>query len=284
MTMAAEEAYPAHLPDSVGHTFIIAKYEMLNYFRTRRFYILLAIGLIISAILTALVGYYRPPSLLRSDLNFYSSWWGGAINFVAILAGIFFGGDAISGEFQNRTGYFVVGHPIRRVSIYLGKWIAAFTAAVIVFLVYTAIAVGNGIYYFGATVPDQLFEAIGLGLLYLIAVLAFTFLFSSLFKSSAMSILVTAILLLFGFSLIETLISAFTSVEPWFILTYGGGIVGNSLHDPFPAHVQQLSLGPGAGSITTYTASVPEGIVILLAYFVVCGILGLVLFENKEFN
>lgn len=279
-----EERYPAHLPDSVGHTFIIAKYELLNYFRTRRFYILLAIGIIISALLTALVGYYRPHGLLATPLAFYSAWWGGAINFVAILAGIFFGGDAISGEFQNKTGYFVVGHPIRRVSIYAGKWIAALVAAVIVFIVYTGIAVANGVYYFGPTVPDQLFEAIGLGLLYLVAVLAFTFLFSSLFKSSAMSILVTAILLLFGFSLIETLLSTFTGVEPWFIITYGGAIVGNSLTDPFPAHVQHVPLGPGAGSLVVYSASVPEGIVILLVYFVVCALLGLLLFENKEFT
>ncbi|HYK94127.1 MAG TPA: ABC transporter permease [Thermoplasmata archaeon] len=282
--MSGELAYPAHLPDSVGHTFIITKYELLNYFRTRRFYILLAIGVVISGILTALVGYYRPHALLATPLTFYSSWWGGAINFVTILAGIFFGGDAISGEFQNKTGYFVVGHPIRRVSIYAGKWIAALIAAVIVYFVYTGIAVANGLYYFGATIPWQLYEAIGLGLLYLIAVLAFTFLFSSLFKSSAMSILVTAILLLFGFSLIETLIATFTGIEPWFIITYGGGIVSNSLMDPFPAHVQDVPLGPRAGSLVVYTASVPEGIVILLAYFVVCAILGLLLFEMKEFT
>ena len=280
--MEAELRSPAHLPDSLSQVVTITKYEILNYFRTRRFYILLAIGLIISVLLTVLIAHYRPPRILADPLSFYSTWWGGAINFVVILAGIFFGGDAISGEFQNKTGYFIVGHPIRRVSLYVGKWLAAFIAAVIIFFVYTGIAVANGLYYFGLSIPGQLGEAIGLGLLYLIAVLAFTFLFSSLFKSSAMSILVTAILLLFGFTLIETLLATLTGVEPWFIITYGGAIVGNSLSNPYPQH--EMTLPPQAGNLVVYTASVPEGVVILIGYFVVCAILGLYLFERKEFN
>jgi ABC-2 type transport system permease protein len=44
---------------------------------------------------------------------------------MVILSGIFFGGDALFGEFQNKTGYFTIPNPVRRSSIYVGKWIAA---------------------------------------------------------------------------------------------------------------------------------------------------------------
>src|SRR5205807_1919367 len=77
---------------------VITKYELVNYFRSRRFFVLLIIGIIISALLTALVGYYRPSSFLSSALSFYSSWWAGpmgSITFVIVLSGIFYGGDAI---------------------------------------------------------------------------------------------------------------------------------------------------------------------------------------------
>src|SRR5437870_13751262 len=113
------------LPSSVSQVGTITKYELVYYFRSRRFFVLLIIGLIISALLTALVGYYRPSSFLSSALNFYSSWWAGSITFVIILSGIFYGGDAISGEFQNKTGYFLVANPLRRSSIYIGKWLGA---------------------------------------------------------------------------------------------------------------------------------------------------------------
>ena len=273
------------LPSSVSQVGVICKYELLNYFRSRRFYVLLIIGLIIAGLLTVLVGYYRPQSFLSSDLSFYSGWWGMSVTFVVILSGIFFGGDAISGEFQNKTGYFTVGNPIRRSSIYIGKWLAALGASLIIFGVYTAITLANGVYYFGTSIPYQFGESFAFALLYLVAVLGFTFFFSSLFKSSSMSILVTAILFLFAFTLIQTLISALVQIEPWFMITYGADIIGNVLLPSYPPHVTSQHIrGPESPIFTTYTATVPEGMAILLAYFAVTAILGLVLFERKEFN
>src|ERR1700722_17499367 len=134
------------------------KYTFLDYFRARRFFILLLIGLLISAVLTGVVGYYRPARFLASSPRFYAGWWGTSATFVVALSGIFFGGDAISGEFQNKTGYFTLPNPVRRSSVYVGEWLAAFIASTIILLVFTAITVANGIYYFGANVPYQFGE------------------------------------------------------------------------------------------------------------------------------
>jgi ABC-2 type transport system permease protein len=271
------------LPTSIAQVATITKYELLNYFRSRRFFVLLIIGIAISAIFTAVVGYYGIAYLnLTSALGFYSFWWGNSITLVVILSGIFFGGDAISGEFQNKTGYFLVGNPLRRSSIYIGKWIAALTASMIIFAIYAAIAVGNGIYYFGANIPYQFGESLAFSVLYLIAVLGFTFFFSSLFKSSSMSILVTAILFLFAFSLIELIVSRLAQIEPWFIITYGAGIIGNVLMDPYP--LTQSTRGPGGREVSTFAVTIPQGIAILVGYFVITAVIGLLLFERKEFT
>src|SRR5438445_1558490 len=271
------------LPTSIAQVGTITKYELLNYFRSRRFFVLLIIGIVISAIFTAVVGYYGIAYLnLTSALGFYSFWWGNSITLVVILSGIFFGGDAISGEFQNKTGYFLVGNPLRRSSIYIGKWIAALTASLIIFAIYAAIAVGNGIYYFGANIPYQFGDSLVFSVLYLIAVLGFTFFFSSLFKSSSMSILVTAILFLFAFSLIELIVSRLAQIEPWFIITCGSGIIGNVLMDPYP--LTQSTRGLGGREVSTFAVSIPQGIEILVGYFVITAVIGLLLFERKEFT
>jgi len=269
------------LPSSVSQVGTITKYELVNYFRSRRFFVLLIIGLTISGLLTALVGYYRPSSFLASPLNFYSSWWAGSITFVIILSGIFYGGDAISGEFQNKTGYFLVANPLRRSSIYIGKWLGAFTASIVMLGVFAAITVGNGIYYFGLNIPNQLWESLLFAVLYLIAVLGFTFFFSSLFKSTSMSILVTTILFLFAFTLIQTLVERLVKIEAWFLITYGAQIITNVLTDPYPTTQTQ---GFGRDAFTSYAVTIPEGIAILLAYFVVTAVLGLFLFERREFT
>jgi ABC-2 type transport system permease protein len=276
------------LPTSVSQIGTITKYELLNYFRSRRFFILLAIGLIISGLLTGLVAYLgvnkvapcQQPICSSPVLAFYSFWWGNSIRFVIVLSGIFFGGDAISGEFQNKTGYFLVGNPLRRSSIYIGKWFGALVASLIVLAIYAGITVGNGLFYFGANVPYSL----SFSILYLIAVLGFTFFFSSLFKSSSMSILVTAILFLFAFDLIQLIVSGLVQIEPWFVITYGSGIVVNVLMDPYPTTQPIRGAGGGGREGMVFAATIPEGIMILLVYFVATAILGLILFERKEFT
>ena len=276
------------VPSSMAQVRISMKYTFLEYFRSRRFLILLIITLLIAALLTIIVAWRRPEGFLSSNLGFYSSWWGTSVTFVIILAGIFFGGDAISGEFQNKTGYFGIPNPVRRSSIYIGKWLSAFLAATAIMLIFTVITIANGAYYFGSSgVPYQFGLSLLFAWFYLAAVLGLTFLFSSMFKSSSISILVTVILLLFGFTLIQTLVSDLVGIEPWFVLTYGSGIIGNILNSPYPPHsvTTTTPIGPARTfTLTTFSASVPEGLVIIGIYFIITAILGLLLFERKEFN
>ncbi len=283
---SAETTNMGKTPSNLEQVGVIMKYTLLDYFRSRRFFILLVIALVISAILTGVIGYYRPAGFMASSLGFYAGWWGMSATFVVALSGIFFGGDAISGEFQNKTGYFTLPNPVRRSSIYVGKWLAAFIAATIILAIFAAITLANGVYYFGLDLPYQFGESVLFAWFYLAAVLGFTFFFSSLFKSGSYSILVTAILFLFAFTLIQELVSSLAQVEPWFILSYGSQIIGNVLTVTYPPHTVVTSIGPaGRGlSFTTFNVGILEGLVIISIYFIVTAVLGLALFERKEFN
>ncbi|MDA4130337.1 MAG: ABC transporter permease [Thaumarchaeota archaeon] len=279
------------LPTSLTQVGIITRYEILNYFRSRRFLILLVIDLLISGLLTFLVAYYGINRFAGSPpqpIAFYAFYWTAVTTLIVVFCAVFFGGDAISGEFQNKTGYFLVGNPIRRSSIYIGKWFASLTASLIIIGIFTAILLGNGLYYFGANVPMEFSEAFIFTIVYLVAALGFTFFFSSLFKSSSFSILVTVILLLFGFSFINLLVTNLVNIEPWFILTYGSGIISSVFTVPYPPHLATLGdrFGGGGGGpvLNVFTATIPEGLAIMLIYFAITAVLGLLLFERKEFN
>ncbi len=280
------EEHPRAKAGSLAHVWISAKYNFLNYFRARRFYVMLAIILIISGLLTVLVGYYRPPGFVDGNaLGFYGAGWGSFANFVVVLSAAFFGGDAISGEFQNRTGYFLVPNPIRRSAIYLGKWIAALVASTIVLAVFALAMLANGLFYFPGTVPWEFVQSVAFAFGYMVAALSLAFAFSSLFKSSSISILMSVILLLFVFNVVDTVAALVAGIEPWFSITYGAGIVSNILTVPYPAAKTVVAAGPGGRfTISQFNATVPEGLLILGIYFVVMLVLGLVLFERKEFT
>jgi ABC-2 type transport system permease protein len=297
--MSEQEVKSANtVPGSMAQVGIMTRYTLLDYFRSRRFAILLVLVLVISTLLTIVFAWKRPPAALLTPLAFYSTWWGMSATLVVALAGIFFGGDAISSEFQNRTGYFVVPNPIRRSSVYVGKFVAALIAASIILVIFVAITVVNELYYFGLSVPGAFWESAFFDWIYLLAVLGFTFFLSSAFKSGSYSILVSAVFLLFGFTLIEDIIENFVGIEPWFILSYGSEIVGNVLklwcpsmiysgsYCEYPPHMTTTTTTSGnfVTVVTSYNVGIAEGLVILVAYLVVTGVLGLLLFERKEFN
>jgi ABC-2 type transport system permease protein len=267
----------------------ITRYNFLNYFRARRFYVMLAIILIISGLLTGLVAYYQPASFVAGNsLGFYGAGWGSFVNFVVVLSAAFFGGDAISGEFQNRTGYFLVPNPIRRATIYVGKYLAALAASSVILGIFALIMIANVFYYFPSDpVPWGFAQSVIYAWIYLLAALALTFAFSSLFKSSSISILMSVILLLFVFDVVDTVASIVVGIEPWFSITYGAGIVSNVLQVPYPLNHVSQSVPIGGGRlfrIDTYNATIPEGLAILLLYFVIMAAIGLWLFQRKEFT
>ncbi len=281
---------PVRVPPSHVQVRRLTRYQLREYLRSRRFVVLAGIVLGIGAILSALLAHFRG-SLVGSNIAFYGSFWGGGAELPIILSAVFFGGDAIAGEFQNKTGYFLMGLPIRRSVVYVGKFIAAFLASTAIVLLFLAVLLGNGLYYFRASAfPWQLGVSLVLALVYLSAVLGATFLFSSLFKTSVYGFLLTAILFLFGFSLLQDLIVGLVKVEPWMVISYASSTVGNVFSPPvnWGIHGTAATTVTMAGRVmvqsTTWTAGIAEGIAIMLLYLIVTAVLGLGLFEREEFS
>jgi ABC-2 type transport system permease protein len=268
----------------------LARYQLRDYLKSRRFILMMSLVAIIGALITIVFGYYRPAGFLANSSTFYASVWGGGVTVVIIFAGVIFGGDAIAGEFQNKTGYFLMGQPIRRSTVYIGKYIAAFCAAIASIVFFALILLANGAFYFGIGAFTAVFVAsFILAVVYLLALLGATFLFSSLFKTSTYATLVVAVLFLFGFTLIQDLIQGLAHTTPWYILTYADTVIGgvfNTACASSPGTHTCSMPGPGGVSImeTVHNATILEGVGIMLAYFGITAILGLLSFEREEFT
>jgi len=262
---------------------IITKYSFLNYFRARRFYVMLAIVILISGLLTFAFAYFRPASILQGTaLGFYGAGWGSFVVLIIILSTALFGGDAIASEFQNRTGYFLVPNPIRRSAIYVGKWFAALAASSIILAVYAVLVIANGLYYFPGSIPWEFVESLTFAWIFVISALSLMFAFSSLFKSSAVSIVMGIMLLLIIFNVVDEVATALAGIEPWYSITYADGIISNVLNTSFPPH--STVLPAGRFHIAVFNATIPEGLAIMGVYFIIAAVVGLWLFEKKEFT
>jgi ABC-2 type transport system permease protein len=266
------------LPSDGHQAFRLMRFQLRDYLRSRRFLLMTALTLAIAAIVTVVVAHFRG-GLVSTPAAFYGSFWGGGVAALIVFAGIIYGGDAIAGEFQNKTGYFLMGLPLKRGTIYQGKFLAAYLASTTAVLLYLVVLVLNGIYYFGmGAFPWQLGASLLLALLYLAALLGTTFMFSSLFKTSAYAILVVAVLFLFGFTIAQALVTDLVKIEPWFLISYASPVIGNIFLDPYPSHsVTQFGH-------TSYTATVPEAVLIMVLYFVLTTLAGYALFTREQFT
>ncbi len=119
---------------NIAQVGVIMHYTILDYVRSRRFIILL---LMVAGISGILIGIFGKIMYL----------WGEMSLMITILSGILFGSDSIAGEFQNKTVYFSVPNPIQKISIYLGKWLAAFFASTIIMCVYAVITWVDSLVY-----------------------------------------------------------------------------------------------------------------------------------------
>ncbi|MGP8076042.1 MAG: ABC transporter permease [Thermoplasmata archaeon] len=280
------------VPGTLAQALLLSRYQFRDYLRSRRFVLMMLIVAAIGGILSFVLAYFNSNAavqgLLSSADAFYGSAWAGGVTIVIIFAGIIFGGDAIAGEFQYKTGYFLMGLPIKRTTVYVGKFLAALAASLVAVFFYLAILLANGAYYLhGNALPIALGESFLISLLYLFALLGSVFLFSSLFKNSLYAVLVVAVLFLFGFSLLQGVITDLVKIEPWFIITYADQVIGYPFLSTLPPHVTTPTLMGAPGATLTTTSSNPtylEGFAIMFGYFILTALAGLWLFEREEFT
>ena len=259
-------------------TFILMKYQMLFYLKTRRFLTMLILVILIVA-LTVGIDLHVGVSSIKAEYLTSASFMSSGLSFVAIsiaiLAG-FYGGDATSIETGTNSGYFIMVQPIRKSSILLGRYLGAFILAAGTLLI-EFVAVGGMSQYIFGNINSNFLLSIGESLFILMAFLALAFLFSSIFKNPLIGILFSILAFILIMPIIDEVISI-ENIEPWFNLYYATNIIP-AVFGPI-THVTTLTRGPFTSK--TFTPYVWEANYITLIYFVLSLGLSYIIFRRKE--
>jgi ABC-2 type transport system permease protein len=204
---------------------IVIMYEFLKHIRRRRLYVILGIALLAEALVLILIptlmtgGFPRDQFIgnivikgvmvMAMILTFGAS--------LGALGAVFFAGDAIAGEYESRTGFILFTNPIRKITLWTGKYLAGLLAVgLLIIFTYLVMALALAIIYH--EVPIQIFGSFGLCLLYAAAVLSLTFLFSAISKGS-MGATVMTLLFIWVISSIVEVVLALTDNPNWFMIS-----------------------------------------------------------------
>ncbi len=266
--------------------FLVAfRYQLRSYFRTWRFLGLLVFVLLVAGAILGLQLHRGVTTVTTNNptAGGYLSGYLGTVSDAVIIVGAFLGGDALAVDLAGGPGYLMLSQPVRRSSLLAGRYLAATVTGIAIGLVYYVFAAGAVQYFYG-TIPSSLLSSLGFALLFLLAVLAVAFFFSSFFRNPTVSIVASILILLIGFPIL-TSVGDLTGTEPWYSLDYGSQAITSVFTSNFShettTHIGALK-GRGGITLTTFSPYPWEGAVIMLVYFVAFLAASYVIYRFKE--
>ena len=210
------------------------------------------------------------------------------IIFIEDFAACLFFSAIICSEFDKKTGY-IVFPKINKYKLILGKYLGNLILVITLITSYYIILGLLGLFYYGGETSIRLFYSYLIALLYLSTLSSFVTFFSSFLKSVNGTIIITFILLLLGFLMIDQIIALIFAekFEPLYSLAFLGNLIVNILADPFPnpryVKVPFDPMDPDAGSMVQWlTPSIGVGITMLILFTVLFFTLAALLFKRRQ--
>jgi ABC-2 type transport system permease protein len=196
---------------------VVIGYEFLKHIRRKRLYVILGLALIaevaVLTLLPVLTDGYPDSALLMAAMLTVGPG-------LAAIGAVFFAGDAIAGEFEGKTGFMLFTNPVRRATLWVGKYLAS-CAAVVLLIAFSYIIISISLLAIYGEVPIETAKSFGLALLFGGSVLSVTFFFSSISKGAMGATVMTLLFIMVVSGIIESVL-IFAGKPYWFLLSAGG--------------------------------------------------------------
>ncbi len=273
-------------PSSVRQVGTVVKYELLKYLRGRRLLAIVLLIIIINAI--SLIVPLAIGSEYPKDPNEFVLTMLGFLGIMSILTATFFGADAIVSEFESKTGYFLFPNPLRKAAIFVGKFIASAIVSAGVIALYYAIIIAS-VQVIDGSIPANMGLSFAYALVYLFAILAVSYLFSAIMRSSVYSLILTFFTLFLILPIVDS-VGTVAKFKPWFSITFARLIAIYVIQTPYPTdQTITTTTGPQAGggaiqtlSLAQYYPDVRLSLIVMGMYFAVALILSIILTRRRQ--
>lgn len=268
---------------------IVYKQYFKNYYRSRSFYLMFILVVIISIMMTYLTFRYHTSipaiigggvySSLSSTLQariFNFLWAFGLSNF-PVFASVFFGSPSISSEVEFNTAFHIFPLPISRYTLLFGKYLAALSVTIILISFYMGIQVLVIDHVFNIGPVIQFYYSYIMALLFVVSIMAFTFMVSSIFTKNLYAYITVFVIYFLIFNSLAMVFQIMYNFDASFLLNSAGGMVGRVYIDIDPSTLF------GGGSLSP--ATFPEimvAVMVMILYTVISLAVAVVMFERME--
>ena len=225
--------------DDFRQAFIVMRNEITKYARGKKLIIFAALTALILAVVTAALTIWGDG--LGDNSNNLSYLYIMIMSLLDLVAITLFASTALVSEFEERTALILFTKPIRKWSIFLGKFLASLIVTVGFVLIYYAVVIilcliGPGY------VDGAIFVSLGLSVCYTFGCAGIGFLISSVMKKSSTSSILTFFTLALLLNMVLSVIMIAAHIEdPWFVLTYAANDILYVLDPMQTAHAARAA-------------------------------------------
>ena len=215
----------------------------------------------------------------------------GLIILINIFSVCFFFGGIICTEYSKKTGY-IVFPKINKYKLITGKYLGALTLVIGTTGIFYYVLGLLGLYFYGGPITSRLYLSFGIACLYLLAVSSFVTLISSFMRSENVTIITAILMLLIGFSIIDSLVVLwYPDIEPLYSLNYLSNLITSVLRKNFPTNRKDRFIDiefrdeeedEGFKFRQWITPSIEDGITFMILYAVICMSLTMVIFKRRQ--
>jgi len=252
----------------------------------KKFYFFLGVVILI-AILFTVIYELTPAAALPTTITGFFSIGLMFFIYIEIIASCLFFSAIICSEFDKKTGH-IVFPKINKYKLIVGKYLGNLIIVLSIITIYYILVGVLGFYYYGGPISIRIFYSYGVALLYISALSSFVTFFSSFLRTVNLTIILTFILLLIGFNIIDQIVTLIfkEDFEPLYSLPFLGNLIATILEDPFPnPRYSEFSFGPHPDAPTMVqwiTPSIGVGITMMLLFIVLFFTLAALLFKRRQ--
>lgn len=233
---------------------------------------LMALIIILLTAVPPLLGYDLP----SNDKDFITQYIS-FVDMLIVIAVTIFASGALVAEFEERTGFLLFPRPIKRTTIFAGKFLASFLVCAASISAYYLVSALLSWIFTGSVYFEIVYSFI-LALLYIIAVSGFAFLLSAVLQKGSTAAILTFATIFLIMPMIQV-VMIFVKADPFFLLSFAGGAVSNVIDG---AVTQVIDMGSGM-SLNIFYPQADVSAMVMLVWAAVTSALSMWFFNRREF-
>ncbi|WMT50581.1 MAG: ABC transporter permease subunit [Ferroplasma sp.] len=209
----------------------------------------------------------------------FSATLGGFSYFIICWTVTFMGSFAISKDFTTNTAKYILSLPVKRSSIFTGRYLAATTLASIATASLFGFIAGLSYYYFG-TIPVTLLKAYFVSVLVVLSAMSIVFLLSSLIKTDRFVLMGSMFLFFLVMPVIDGIFQL-NSINVNSLLYVDANMVTKTIgHTPYFSYISFIQIVPQNYNLLNANYA----IISMIIYIVLLFVLGLFIYNRKQLH